>query len=201
MDYLAAVAKRRSVYSLKKESTLKDENLIEMIKQVTQDAPSSLNSQSQRVVILLGEEHDYLWENIVMETLRKVVNDEERFKETEKKIKGFAKAYGTVLFYQDKNSLKIMEEKFPDYAHNFDRWASEGDGILLYGIWTALASCGLGASVQHYNPLIDEEVAQRYDIPKEWMLISQMPFGVIEEYPEPKEKMAVEEKVKVFGEK
>ncbi len=191
--------KRRSVYSLKKESTLKDEKLLEMIKQVTNDAPSSLNSQSPRVVVLLGEEHDYLWKNIVMKTLRRVVNDEERFQETEKKINSFANAYGTILYYQDQDSLKIMEEKFPDYAHNFPRWASEGDGIVLYGIWTALASVGMGASIQHYNPLIDEEIAERYNIPESWMLVSQMPFGVIGDYPEAKEKIQIEDRVKVFG--
>lgn len=198
MDYLEAAAKRRSVYSLKKESTISDEKLVEMIKQVANDAPSSLNSQSQRVVVLLGEEHDYLWKNIVMETLRKVVNDEEKFKTTEEKINGFANAYGTILYYQDGKSLEILGEKFPDYAHNFPRWASEGDGIILYALWTALASQGMGASIQHYNPLIDEELAERYDIPKEWMLIGQMPFGVIGEYPDPKDKIPVEDKVKVY---
>ena len=121
MDYLEAAAKRRSVYSLKKESTMSDEKLLEMIKQVTNDAPSSLNSQSQRVVVLLGDEHDYLWKNIVMETLRKVVNDEDKFKTTEAKINGFANAYGTILYYQDGKSLEILGDKLSAYNNNLHR--------------------------------------------------------------------------------
>lgn len=66
---------------------------------------------------------------------------------------------------------------------------------------TALASVGMGASIQHYNPLIDEEIAERYNIPESWMLVSQMPFGVIGDYPEAKEKIQIEDRVKVFGKK
>lgn len=40
-----------------------------------------------------------------------------------------------------------------------------------------LEDTGLGASLQHYNPLIDDEVRKRWSLPREWKLIAQMPFG------------------------
>lgn len=46
---------------------------------------------------------------------------------------------------------------------------------------TALSSKGIGASLQHYNPLVDRVTTQTFDIPASWKLVAQMPFGDIEE--------------------
>lgn len=46
---------------------------------------------------------------------------------------------------------------------------------------TALSSKGIGASLQHYNPLVDQVTTQTFDIPASWKLVAQMPFGDIEE--------------------
>ncbi len=47
-------------------------------------------------------------------------------------------------------------------------------------MWTALSEINVGASLQHYNPIVDEEVAQTYDIPANWKLRAQLVFGSIE---------------------
>jgi len=39
-----------------------------------------------------------------------------------------------------------------------------------------LEDAGLGASLQHYNPLIDQETAETWDINPDWKLLAQMPF-------------------------
>lgn len=49
--------------------------------------------------------------------------------------------------------------------------------MAQHSVWTALANANIGASLQHYNPLIDQEVAQTWDIPASWKLRAQMPFG------------------------
>lgn len=54
-------------------------------------------------------------------------------------------------------------------------------------VWTALAEENLGATLQHYNPLIDTAVANEWQLPKSWKLIAQMPFGTIENQPDDKE--------------
>ncbi|NFV72581.1 nitroreductase, partial [Clostridium botulinum] len=36
---------------------------------------------------------------------------------------------------------------------------------------------GFGASLQHYNELIEEDVKKEWNIPNNWKLIAQMPFG------------------------
>ena len=57
---------------------------------------------------------------------------------------------------------------------------------------------GLGASLQHYNPLIDEEVKKQWSIPPNWKLIAEMPFGNPTVAAGEKEFQPIEMRVKVF---
>ena len=49
--------------------------------------------------------------------------------------------------------------------------------MLQFAIWTALEDLGLGVNLQHYNPLIDEDIKQIFDLPDSWDLVAQMVFG------------------------
>ena len=49
--------------------------------------------------------------------------------------------------------------------------------MLQYIVWTALSNEGLGATLQHYNPLINAQVAAAWNVPESWTLVAQMPFG------------------------
>ena len=126
--------------------------------------------------MLLGENHNKFWQ-IVMETLRNIV-PAQNFSSTENKVKSFAAGYGTILYYEDVEIVEQLQKQFPTYADNFPIWSNQSSGMLQYVIWTALAEKGMGASLQHYAPLIDEEVARVFEIPENWKLIAQMPFGV-----------------------
>jgi Predicted oxidoreductase related to nitroreductase len=67
-----------------------------------------------------------------------------------------------------------------------------------YVIWTSLESEGLGASLQHYNELIEEEVKKEWGMPNNWKLIAQMPFGKPTAQPGEKEYKPISDRVKVF---
>ena len=43
-----------------------------------------------------------------------------------------------------------------------------------------MAEQHIGASLQHYNPVIDDEVEETFDIPKNWKLRAELVFGSIE---------------------
>ena len=45
-------------------------------------------------------------------------------------------------------------------------------------VWTAFDQEGFGANLQHYNSLIDAQVAERYGITDDWQLQGQLVFGV-----------------------
>jgi len=71
--------------------------------------------------------------------------------------------------------------------------------MLQYAIWVALREYGFGANLQHYNPLIDQEVKENFNIPTSWNLIAQMPFGAIEEdAPVKQYKQAMNQRMKVM---
>ncbi len=172
---LNSIKKRRTQYALGKSLPLSNEDVAELIREAVKHTPSSFNSQSSRAVILFGAESDKLW-SMVKETLRQIV-PADAFSQTEAKIDSFAAGAGTVLFYEDQNVVKGLQENFPLYADNFPVWSEQSSGMAQHSVWTALANANIGASLQHYNPLIDQEVAQTWDIPASWKLRAQMPFG------------------------
>ncbi len=66
-------------------------------------------------------------------------------------------------------------------------------------MWTALAEAGIGASLQHYNPLVDEAVRREWGIAANWQLRAQMPFGSNEAGFGEKNYMEDEARFKVFA--
>lgn len=197
MSFYELAKKRRSIYHLGKNIEHSNDKLVKLIKDIVDQTPSSFHSQTSRVVILLGEEHDALWE-ITREKLRAIVG-EENFEGTDQKINSFKAAKGTVLFYEDKDVVSGLQKQFPLYADNFPIWSEHSTGLTQYAVWLALAEVDIGASLQHYNPIIDADVAKRWDIPSNWVLRAQMPFGSIESPASEKNYLDEETRYRVFG--
>ena len=191
-----AVRNRRTNYALGREIGVLPSQIIAAVESMTKEVPSSFNMQSARVIVAMGEHHEKIW-HITKETLRKIV-PAEKFAPTEAKTDGFAAAYGTILFFDETATVTHMQQQFAAYAENFPIWAQQSNGMLQFAIWTALTNMGLGVNLQHYNPLIDDEVKQAFQVPDSWKLIAQMPFGAPIEPPKAIEKIAIEERVKVF---
>ncbi|OBA01675.1 nitroreductase [Paenibacillus polymyxa] len=196
-DFFTALKDRRSYYGISKEHVISDQRIQEIVEEAVKYTPTSFNSQTSRAVVLLGEHHDKLW-NITEDILREVVGNEEQFKSTAEKMNGFRSGYGTVLFFEDNNVIAGLQQQFEAYADNFPIWANQSNGMLQLVVWTALEQEGLGASLQHYNPLIDEKVKNEWNIPEHWKLIAEMPFGKPTFQPGDKEFQPIEERVKTF---
>lgn len=114
-------------------------------------------------------------------------------------MNSFRSGYGTLLFYEDQSVIENMQNQFALYKENFPIWSQQSSGMLQFVVWTALEDAGLGASLQHYNPLIDAEVAQTWGLPATWKMIAQMPFGKPTAQPGEKSFQPLEERVKVFS--
>ena len=195
-DLKSSIVDRRSYYAIGKSKNTTDEEIIDIIKHALLHTPTAFNSQTGRVLVLFGGEHDKLWD-ITKETLRAIIPPE-NFAPTEEKINSFKNGYGTVLYFEDQETVKNLEEKFPLYAQNFAGWSLQASGMLQYSIWMMLEDAGLGASLQHYNPLIDEKVKKDWNIPDSWKLIGQMPFGGITGEPTEKTFLPIEDRMKIF---
>ncbi|WP_315077451.1 nitroreductase family protein [uncultured Clostridium sp.] len=195
-DFFTAVADRRSFYGISKEAVVSDDRIKEIVDHAVKHTPSAFNSQSTRVVLVLGTHHDKLWD-ITKEALRKVI-PVDQFSTTEDKINSFKNGYGTVLFYDDNSIVEDLQQKFTLYKDNFPIWAQQTNGMHQFVIWTALETEGFGASLQHYNELIENDVKKEWNIPDNWKLIGQMPFGKPTAEPKEKEYQPLDERVKVF---
>jgi predicted oxidoreductase (fatty acid repression mutant protein) len=195
-DFYTAVKERRSIYGIAKEVSVPQERIEEVIKEAVINTPSAFNSQSARVVILFGEKHNKLWD-ITKDALKKII-PEENFATTEGRINSFKNGFGTVLFFEDDNVIQSLQKQFALYKDNFPIWAQQSNGMLQYVVWNSLEIEGLGASLQHYNPLIDEDVKNQWSIPQNWRLIAQMPFGNITIAPDEKQIQPIEDRFKVF---
>lgn len=194
---LKSIQDRRSIYAIDNTSPISDARIEELVGEAVKNVPSAFNMQDQKAVLLFGKDHAKLW-SIVLETLRKIVPPAS-FPKTEAKIKGFAAGHGTVLFFSDNAIVEGMAKAYPLYADNFRGWAPHGAGMLQFAVWTLLESEGLGATLQHYNPLIDEEVKKTWKLPADWKLIAEMPFGTPVALPEEKEFEPLEKRLTVFG--
>lgn len=196
MEFFDSVKNRRTFYGIGNMISVEDEKLEQIVRDSVKHAPSAFNSQSGRVVLLLGENHKELWK-ITMETLRKIVPSV-AFGKTEEKINSFGRGYGTVLYFEDQGIVESLQQRFPLYKENFAIWSLQSNGMLQYIIWTALEIEGLGASLQHYNPLIDAEVHNRWGFPENWRLLAQMPFGNRTAPAGEKEFLPLDERVKII---
>ena len=167
---------RRSVYALGKNLPISEQEALEIIDNAVKYSPSAFNSQTAHAVVLLGENHQKLWD-ITFGELEKFLPNEEAKAATKGKIDSFAEAYGTILFFEDHDVVKGLQEQFPAYAENFPIWSEQSTGIASFAVWNALAEAGVGANIQHYTPVIDEKVAAEWNIPANLVLRAQMPFG------------------------
>ncbi|MGE7762996.1 nitroreductase family protein [Peribacillus sp. NPDC097895] len=195
-DFYTAIKERRSYYGINKEIQVSDEKIKEIVEFAVKHTPSAFNSQSSRLIVLTGAAHDKLWD-ITTQALKKAVGERD-FTGTQQKMDSFKAGYGTVLFFEDESVVKSLQEQFATYADNFPIWSQQTSGMHQLVVWTALEGEGLGATLQHYNPLIDDEVKKEWDVPSNWKLIAQMPFGQPTAPAGEKEFQPLEDRIKFY---
>ncbi len=195
--FVKALKNRRSIYAIGNQVDLSNQELTDLIQAAVKESPSAFNSQSSRAVILLDDASKKFWQ--ITEDALKLLTPADAFENTKQKLAGFAAGKGTILFYEDTAVVKGLQEQFALYADNFPIWSEHSTGIAQHSVWVALNETNIGASLQHYNPVVDEEVAQTWDIPASWKLTGQMPFGSIEGSVGEKAYMADEDRFMVFN--
>ncbi|MFT8843919.1 MAG: nitroreductase family protein [Schleiferilactobacillus harbinensis] len=195
---LTTLKNRRSIYQLGKNVSQKPADIVKLAEDIIMDSPTAFNGQTVRAVFLFGASHDKLWD-MTGARLKSEVPTEEAYQRTLDKINGFKAAFGTILFFRDQDIVTQEENDFVLYRDNFHDWAEQGQGVAQQAIWAAFAQNNIGANLQHYNPLIDDLVAKEFDIPSNWVLRAQMPFGSIEGQAGEKEYLAREDRFKTFG--
>ena len=165
---------------------------MDLVRECVRYVPDAFNMQSQRVVVLMDGRHEKFWDAVYDELVRATGNELPR-----ERIDSFAKGAGTILYFYDSAVVEEMRRQYPLYAENFHDWVMQSNGMLQFAIWTALETYGVGANLQHYNPIIDKMVRKMFDLPDAWTLVAQMPFGGIEKMPASKSLEDINLRVKI----
>lgn len=189
MTFLEALKARRSFYQIGKKAKYDKNALVDGIGEVIELTPDAFNMQSVRVLVLFEEKSEAFWDK---------VNQTFDNKLDEFKFKGFRGGNGTVLFFTEEKTVNDMGDAFPLYKDNFPIFASHAMGMAQGNVWNYLRTQGFGATLQHYNPIIDEWVKKDYAIPESWKLTAQMPFGEILADEDKKDKLPRAERVRVL---
>lgn len=108
--FLSSIKNRRTIYALDKQLPISQEKVVELVKEAVSHSPSAFNSQTSRVVVLFGAEHEQFW-NIAKDELKKIV-PADAFAATETKLNSFAAGAGTVLFFEDQTVVRQLQEQF-----------------------------------------------------------------------------------------
>lgn len=192
MTFIDMLKMRRSVYNLNTNLPVSKDEVLKIIADVVQCVPDAFDMKSQRVLVISGEKNKEFW-NGVYDALVKISGKDLSRDRTD----SFKAGYGTILYFYDRNVVEEYKNKFSLYADNFDNWAMQSNAMLQISIWTALATVGIGASLQHYNPVIDEMVHKMFGVPDNWILVAQMPFGGISSQPDQKQSENVSQRIKI----
>ena len=188
---------RRTIYSLNDKLPVATQSVVEAVEHAILHTPSSFNSQTTRIVILLGIEHKRLWD-IAEKNLREIVGDGD-FSSTKQKMDSFRAGVGTILYFEDENAIKTLQKQFALYAESFPVYAQHTSAMHQYAIWISLSDMDIGASLQHYTAIFERDVAKAFNIQPSWKLIAQMPFGGIDAIAGDKEFEPISERVRVLG--
>ena len=126
-EFFDVLKKRRTLYTISKETTGSDEVVKDIIEKAVLHTPSAFNSQTARLVVLWRDHHDRLWD-ITRENLRKIV-PADSFESTDEKITSFQNGYATVLYFEDQEIIRNLQESFPLYSQNFPVWSQQSSGM------------------------------------------------------------------------
>ncbi|KAH0370544.1 Nitroreductase, partial [Aureobasidium melanogenum] len=198
-SFLDATKARRSLYSLSKESTISNDRIVSIVEHAIRYAPSPFNARSCRCIILFGDDHDKLWEMgaaAIQRCMPMAVDI------LIPKVQGFRAAYGTVLFFENVDSVKELNLRFAKMSEENPEWYDHSSGMHQYVVWTALEAEGLGCNLQHYQGMMHEEMYAQWKIPETWQAKAQLVFGKPLAGPlVDKEKTFrdIEECIKVYG--
>ncbi len=180
---------RRTYYGINSTLPVSEEAVEKLVAELTELVPDAFNMKSARVAVAFGDAHQKLWDHIYDVFGGKVPRE---------KINSFRAGAGTVLYFYDEDTVRSLQEQFAAYAGNFPTWAQQANGMLQLSVWSGLRELGIGASLQHYNPVIDNAVRTQFGLPESWHLVAEMPFGGIAAEPAAKDKEDISKRTRFF---
>ena len=108
--FLSAISKRQTKYDLAPASPISDHRIVDLVNSIAIHVPSPFDVLSARFLILLKDDHRNLWDlarDVMKNTLPRDVYD----KHFDERIGWYRNAYGTILCFEDQDSLSQLKKR------------------------------------------------------------------------------------------
>lgn len=112
MTFDNAMEERRSIYNLKDSISISDDELESMIAHAVKHVPSSFNSQSTRIVLLLNDNNNKFWDN-TKAILKEVMGENRDFEPTEQKVGELNESADILTVDLNLNEVEQQRENIP----------------------------------------------------------------------------------------
>lgn len=143
--------------------------------------PSAFNAPPWHVVII-HERRDAFWEIVEMAFREQLTAD--RLDRYLARLDGFRSGIGAVLVFEDRVAVESLKVSYQLPAETAQSYGQQAIGMVQLALWLAIVEEGLATSLQHWDALIEEAVAQFLDLPAgQFRLAATMPLGYPDEHP------------------
>jgi predicted oxidoreductase (fatty acid repression mutant protein) len=169
---------RRSIRRLRGGSF--SEQTRERIEQAIRLTPAAYAVPSWHVV-LVHEERHALW-NVVEQAFRDRLEGD-RLERYLDRLAGFRPGVAVALIYEDIQALNELKEAWQISEETARAFSEQGIGMVQLAIWLTLTEEGLSTSLQHWEWLIEDRLAEFLRISGRYRLAAAMPIGYADEPP------------------
>ena len=102
------------------------------------------------------------------------------------RLDGFRSGAGAVLVYEDRRASDGARTANGLSSAQATAFAQQGLGMVQFALWLALVAEGLASSLQHWEWLVEDRLADLLGVPADrYRLVATMPFGYAAEDPRP----------------
>ncbi len=196
-ELLTSLAKRRSVYQFENRLNHQPEELASTIGQAVMAAPSAFNSQTSRIVLMTGSKNHKVWE-LIRQAQEPLIDEGSGGDFYRMVFDTGQNAAASLIFFEDQAAV---EANIPANPERQVIYKEKNSAITQYTAWVVLADLGYGACLQHFNigakEGYDQSIKDLLQVPDSWELNAQMPFGLLKDLPEAKEKLPIDQIIQI----
>ncbi|KAA9300534.1 hypothetical protein F6I03_06930 [Aerococcus sanguinicola] len=162
MTYQDLLHKRRSHRQLSADLDVSNDAISQALKTALDASPMAFGEQTPRVAVLLDDESRSYWQAVT--ALNPDYAD---------RYEPLSQAKGTVLFFEDRNHVYSLTDKYAIDESLADRYSGENHAIAAVLSWLALTDLGLDASLHHPR----QQDTSKWAIPDHWTFKGALVFG------------------------
>lgn len=167
------MVRRRSVRQLRHGTVTSD--ALHRIVEAARHTPAAYNRPPWRVVVI-HDHREAFWR--VVETAFRARLDGDRLERYLNRLAGFRTGVGAVLVFEDRAVVDEVQAAQGIDSTRAQAFSEQALGMVQLALWLAVVAEGLATSLQHWESLVADAVADFLDLPADrYRLVVTMPIG------------------------